>query len=388
MAERHCLNERAVNAIKGRHLINKANIRPVAIMWENFGPSHHDRLRSAARAGRKVTGIELFSRSADYEWEPVACDGYETVTLFGSLQGAGVLSIMWRLVRAVLRSGARDVFFCHYDLPAVFLAALVLRLTGRRVFTMLDSKFDDYPRRWCRTPIKALFLRPYGGAITTGHRSRDYLRYLGMRADRIFSGYDTLDLARIRGQAGDDALPPFAERPFLVVARLIPEKNMARLLSAYAAYRRKFGTAHRLEIIGDGPLRCELEARAVSLGLGDAIIWRGAQLSQEVNQTMRRSLALILPSIQDTFGFVVLEALANGLPVIVSNRAGAVDVLVDNLINAYVVDPYSEVQMVAAMAMMSSDKAVHRAMSQAALTTCEDGDSKHFATAISALVGD
>lgn len=352
--------------------------RPIVFVWENLGPSHHDRLRAMHRAGHPVVAIQLFGKSLVYDWEGAEEPPYPVVTLAQNADALGTLALAYRLVRAIRKSGARDVFMCHYEFPSVLLAALALKLSGCRVFTMLDSKFDDYPRHWRITPLKALALKPYDGAMIASERSCAYVTYLGIRADRTAPGYDTLDLERLRGQSGGQSAPPFSERPFLAVARLIPLKNLPTAISAFARYRTEHGGKRRFTIVGSGPQEAELRQQADALGVADAIDFAGAQPSAQVTRAMAGAFALILPSFQETFGFVVLEAMAMGLPAIVSRRAGATDELVDNLVNGFLIDPRDEQQLLAAMLLLDRDEALYRRMAQAALEASERGDAREF----------
>ena len=359
---------------------------PVAVMWENFGPSHHDRLCALAQAGMAVTGIQLFPQSRIYDWETGGSRNWHEVTLADGSGNPGAVRIAARLVAAVNASGARHVFLCHYDLPGVFLASVWLRLTGRAVFTMADSKFDDGPRSWWRGPAKRLFLAPYHGAITASLRSRDYLRHFGIPAARIALGYDTLDIRRLRDSATADDEPEFSQRPFLVVARLIPEKNLAAAIDTFAAYR-KAGGSRILELIGDGPLRAALEQHGRELGVANWIIWRGNCSSADVLSAMRRSLCLLLPSLQETYGLVIIEALAAGLPVIVSRRAGAVDILVDDGVNGLVIDPENGAQLLSAMQRLDGDEALYQQAASAAFASAMRGDTRHFVNGVQTLAG-
>ena len=105
---------------------------------------------------------------------------------------------------------------------------------------MIDSKYDDYPRVAWRERLKRLFLLPYSGALAGSERTRDYLAGLGIGYERTCTGYDTVDIARLAPprEAPTDQ-PAFGERPFLIVARLIPKKNIANSLRAFARYQRE-----------------------------------------------------------------------------------------------------------------------------------------------------
>ena len=103
----------------------------VVVMWESFGPTHHDRLRALARAGFAVDAIELTSKSSVYQWERSEAEGYRIHTLRSGRSGGGRLRVAWNLVRKTLQCGAREVLFCHYERLDVFLAAIALRIMGR-----------------------------------------------------------------------------------------------------------------------------------------------------------------------------------------------------------------------------------------------------------------
>lgn len=354
-------------------------------MWDNIRPGHDDRLRALSQAGYDLSAIELYGTSADYGWYEAFDAKYAMVTLARTGRRIGAVRLAFRIAMAVRRNGARDVLMCHYERPSIFLAACLLRLRGRRLYTMLDSKFDDYPRNWTRTMLKALLFMPYRGALVAAARSRDYAAYLGIPRSRIELGYNSLDLARLRGLAGDTPRPPFAERPFVVVARLIPKKNVAAALYAFAEYRAR-GGKRRLVIVGDGPLAGDLHETAGELGIADMVDWPGAQPSAALMQVLRGALALLLPSLEEQFGHVVVEALALGVPVIVSNNAGAVDLLVDNLVNGYVIDPKKPRELLAAMEALDRNEKLHAEMSRAALEASERGDVRHFVTAVRELV--
>jgi L-malate glycosyltransferase len=366
----------------------RGDTRPVAILWENFGPYHNDRVRAVAEAGIPVIAIELFGRSIIYDWEDLAAPAYRMVTLAKSEDDVSSLGLTLRTIRAVREAGAGDCYFCHYEYLSIFLASIWLRLTGHRVFTMISSKYDDYPRVAWREKAKRLMMLPYLGAIVAGGRSRDYVATLGIDRDKAELGYDTLDIARMASQGEQPTSEPaFVDRPFLIVARLVPKKNVPTSLRAFARYSREQQDGRRMEILGDGPLRQELETLAGELGIAELVDFRGHQDSARVSEAMRRSLALLLPSTSEQFGLVVNEAFANGLPGIISSQCGATDVLLDDGENGIVVDPHSEDQLHVAMTTIGTDEALWRSMSAAAREAAPRGDVRVFVRAVKSLSG-
>jgi len=362
--------------------------KPIAIMWENFGPYHHDRVRALSDAGIPVVAIQLFGRSGTYKWDESDTPAYPMKTLADSPGDLSILSLARKLVGAVRESGAGDCYFCHYEYPAVFLAAAWLRLRGHRVYTMVASKYDDYARVAWREKAKRLMMLPYLGAVVGSERSRDYLASLGIGHDKTLTGYDTLDTGRLASQGDAPAREPeFADRPFLIVARLIPKKNVPNSLRAFARYSREQNDNRRLEILGYGPLREELEALARELGIAGLVDFRGQVDSVQVSEAMRNSLALLLPSTSEQFGLVVNEAFANSLPAIISRQCGAADVLLDDGKNGFAIDALSEDELHAAMTRIGTDEALWRRMSVAARKTAPRGDVAKFVEAVEALSG-
>ncbi len=165
------------------------------------------------------------------------------------------LSFLQRL-RAYMRhvwAAEEDVYFlCHYERPEVFLTAVVLRLRGRRVFVMNDSKFDDYQRYIFREVGKSIMYIPYSGALVSGTRSASYLRFLGLRG-KIELGYDTIDAEQ--GKEGARPLPAGLKPKsfFITIGRLVERKNIEIVIRAFAASCREREHTIDLVVVGEGP---------------------------------------------------------------------------------------------------------------------------------------
>lgn len=110
---------------------------------------------------------------------------------------------------------------------------------------------------------------------------------------------------------------------FVSVGRLVPIKNFDKLIPAFA--KADLGEKARLNIIGDGPERNNLEKMVVATGLKDKVLFHGAATRDKIAEKFHDSDAFILLSEKETFGVSMVEAMYTGLPVISSRCGGPED---------------------------------------------------------------
>jgi glycosyltransferase involved in cell wall biosynthesis len=127
---------------------------------------------------------------------------------------------------------------------------------------------------------------------------------------RRFDAAHRSDALRAQWGAGPDDLV------VTCVGRLAPEKNLATLVTAFEAIRRDQPRA-RLVLVGDGPMRKELEARCP-----DAI-FAGLRMGDDLATHYASADLFLFPSITETFGNVTTEAMASGLAVVAFDYAAA-----------------------------------------------------------------
>lgn len=109
-------------------------------------------------------------------------------------------------------------------------------------------------------------------------------------------------------------------RTLVCVARLSPQKGIPLLIEAAALVAQTYD--FHLTILGDGPLRPQLEAQIADLNLGDVVTLSGWCDPQSVWRAMLAARALVLPSFAEGLPIVIIEALALGRPVIATQIAG------------------------------------------------------------------
>ena len=124
---------------------------------------------------------------------------------------------------------------------------------------------------------------------------------------------------------GDDRSPVI-----LFVGSIIQRKGVDYLIEAAPRVFARH-TDYRLVLIGEGPLDRELERRAQFLGVGDKVELLGALSPDHVRDWMQRSILLVLRSVEEGLGVVLIEALACGTPCIATNVGGIPDIIHDQV---------------------------------------------------------
>jgi glycosyltransferase involved in cell wall biosynthesis len=175
-----------------------------------------------------------------------------------------------------------------------------------------------------------LLLRQYAAFLVVGASNREFYRRAGVPEERLFFAPHCVDHDRFAAQA--DELRPRREAlragfglpaeacVFLFCGKLIAKKRPLDLLEAFARVHARHPDA-RLLVVGDGELRPALAARAGALGV--PVACAGFLNQSEIARAYVAADALVLPSdYGETWGLVVNEAMACGLPAIVSERVG------------------------------------------------------------------
>lgn len=128
---------------------------------------------------------------------------------------------------------------------------------------------------------------------------------------------------------------PSEEPPVVLsIGRLMEEKDHAVLLDAFARVAEKF-PVWRLRIVGDGPLRTELERRIARLGLGMRVEMPG--FTRDVGTAYAKARFVVLPSRYESFGMVAAEALATGRPVLSFDDCAGIAEIVESGVNGLLV---------------------------------------------------
>ena len=366
----------------------------VAILFDNFGPYHLARLKAASGVC-DVLAVEFGISSAEYDWKASDVEGVKSVALNnqGASRDLSTEEFQKRLFHVLDDYKPEVLVVPGWGYRGALMALRWGLLHRAPVICMSESTQWDEARNPIKEWIKRRIIGLFSAALVGGTPHRAYMQELGMPLDRIFLGYDAVDNGffetegavtdakqrlgqprlKSKGVSGDllNRKSPY----LLASARFIEKKNLPRLLRAYAMYRGKAQEKAKFErlkainetasgsiapwdliLLGDGHLRPELEKLRSHLGLEDCVQMPGFKQYEELPAYYALAGAFIHASTTEQWGLVVNEAMASGLPVLVSNRCGCASDLLRESENGWTFDPTNEEQIADLMLRIASDE--------------------------------
>ena len=352
----------------------------VVVIWIDWYAYHVARFRgleSAPTLAGRCVGIELVGgigvhAGLKFREELPADLSIETLLPDVSWREANKLQLARMLwVRLSQLSPKVVLVPGYYTLPAI-AAALWARVHGSTSVLMTESTAYDHQRVGWKERLKSLGMRLlFGWAVSGGKAHVEYLRQLGFREDRIADAYDVVDnemfrlgAAACREQSAIEYGLPSTPY-FVYVGRLAPEKNVAVLLESWLSYRARGGT-WPLMLVGDGPEAASLKTRASASAFAADVHFPGLRASHELPPYYAFAGCFVLPSSREPWGLVVNEAMASGLPVLVSDRCGCGPDLVVQGLNGFTFDPADASGLTALLARMEALPADQRGRMAAA----------------------
>ena len=241
-----------------------------------------------------------------------------------------LLALFRRLQPAIVHS--RNLAGLDSLLPAT-LSGTRCKIHGEHGRDVADLDGSNRKYQWLRRMHKPLinYYVPLSKDLETYLRTR-----IGVPAARIRQIYNGVDTRRFRPPAnGRQILPTgnFATADSVVigtVGRLQAVKDQLGLIDAFAQLLRSapdLRTVARLAIVGDGPLREQLDARIRDQHIGEYVWLAGAR--DDVADLLRGFDIFVLPSLAEGISNTILEAMASALPVIATRVGGNGELIVD-----------------------------------------------------------
>lgn len=180
---------------------------------------------------------------------------------------------------------------------------------------------------------------------------------------------------------------PSPGKHLIFVGRLAPIKGISVLLDAFAMTRGAHPDA-QLTLVGDGPLRADLEAQAERLNLGDAVTFTGYVGMEEVSKRLAAADIFVLPSFAEGVPVVLMEAMAARMPVLGPKVAG-VEELIEEGVSGFVIPPGDVETLAARIDALFADTTRRAEMGRAGRAKVEaEFNGMSEATRLAALFAD
>ena len=359
----------------------------VAILFDNFGPYHLSRLRAAAEVC-ELLAVEFGASSDEYAWKREQVAGLTSVTLnsTGPVSRMSDESFRKALAKALWDFQPEVVFVPGWGSGRA-LQSLQWCLE-HRIPAVVMSESTPWDATRSRFPewVKSRLLSLFSSALVGGASHVRYLELLGFSPQRIFTGYDAVDNAFFAAEVS--GIPPKngEKRSFLASARFVPKKNLTFLLTAYARYRSRSLQAGLnpwdLILLGDGPLRPQLESLATELELEGSLQMPGFVQYPDLPRWYAKASCFVHASLIEPWGLVVNEAMASGLPVLVSRPCGCAADLVREGVNGWTFDPMDQKALVDLMIRTAAAPNQLASMGEASRCLIGEWGTERFASGV------
>ncbi|MFV8819258.1 glycosyltransferase [Haliea sp. E17] len=292
---------------------------------------------AGAKVREQMGPLEVYRyRYFPQQWERLAYEGgilpnLRRQPLLALLIPFFLASQLW-LVCRLLRRNDYDVIHAHWVIPQAFVALLARALVRRKTPLVVTSHGGDLfaLKGPVFSRLKHLIVRHAQHLTVVSSAMRDKAIGLGVPAGKV-------SVIPMGVDAQNTFVPPprGARREGLIfVGRLVDKKGVEYLLQAMPAVRQQHSDA-RLDIIGDGPLRGELEQLVHRLGLQATVHFLGSIPNTAIPAKLQEARIAVVPSVvtdngdQEGAPVAVMEVMACECTTIVSDYPGARDLIED-----------------------------------------------------------
>jgi glycosyltransferase involved in cell wall biosynthesis len=300
--------------------------------------------------------------------------------------GSGFTYLSPRIVGSLLRFRPQVVFADSFRIWTI-LALLLKPLGGWRVILAYEGSSPgvDYLHSPLRLWLRRLMVRAADAYITNSQAGAMYLiEVLGAQKDRVFaSPYEVPDIQAMLADPTGVQLPQ--GRPlFLFVAHTVPRKGLSGLLEACVRLKQEGFTDYQVVAVGDGEQREELMAFVQYHGLAQVSLPGRVEYGQ-LGAYFEQADVFVFPSLEDTWGTVVLEAMLFAKPVLCSCWAGTAELIREGE-NGFGFDPYHPEQLAQRMREFIEDPLRATVMGQEAKRTMAAYSPQTIASSLQEVV--
>ncbi|MBC7407532.1 MAG: glycosyltransferase family 4 protein [Arcicella sp.] len=270
----------------------------------------------------------------------------------GILEDVGLWQRITGIIKAIRVFKPDIVNLTGYYDYASWAVLFYCKMSSIKTILSNESTADDHARNKFKEFFKSLIIKQFDGYFNFGTLSKNYLLGLGAKSEKMLANRNCVDNKALKS-IYQNCLPKRIERQkslnlasknFIFVGRLIDYKNLFLFLEAFRIAQSKLNEDWGIIILGDGEQKSDLQQFVKEKDIQHVCFQQGVSFRQ-VPEYLALSNALVLPSYSEPWGLVVNEAMACGLPVIVSEKCGCAIDLIKNGENGYIFSPNNVEQL-------------------------------------------
>lgn len=332
--------------------LKEAGVLRVLVVTNILSPYRIPLFNALAERGElEIKVVLLAETEANREWRvknpPAQFDWHVLPGMHRFLAARELhVHLNWGLRRVIKRFRPDVVITSGYDNLAYWMALFYAKALHKPLILWFESSLlSARYKEGIVFRAKRYFVRQAAAYVAFGTKASECLVALGADPAKVSIGFNTVDMKWFRKKAMEtrqqsslvverSKYPPFM---LLYVGQLIERKNVKFLLEALKRLR---DPDLGLFVVGSGPLNQELMSFCHVHQIPN-VYFEGFKQQNELPLYYALADVLVLPSIREVWGLVVNEALASGLYVLCSNRAGAAYDLIKEGWNGRTFDPYN-----------------------------------------------
>ncbi|MGA9378285.1 MAG: glycosyltransferase family 4 protein [Phormidium sp.] len=289
--------------------------------WKGYAPGLEDSFKVEVLGDRKI--IPLIQSSTSY--------------------GSNFTSLPLTIVNRLFKFKPDVIFSNSFGVWTIL--ALLFKPVGKWKVVIAyegSSPGVDYRNSAPRLAVRRAMVQAADACITNSQAGKAYLiEILKAKVDRVFAKpYEVPDPKALLeyDQNTDFNFSQLQQPIFLFVGSVESRKGINFLLEACAILEKQQIHNYTLLVVGDGTQREELESFCRSANLTEQVKWLGRIDYGKLGTFFRNANIFVLPTLEDTWGVVVSEAMVLGKPILCSKWAGASEIVLDGE-NGYIFDP-------------------------------------------------
>lgn len=284
------------------------------------------------------------------------------------------------IICQLIRNKFDIVISSGWDSFASQASFFICKLLGKPFILWSESTINE--KSWRRTvslPLVKFMVRHSDAYIAIGTRAREYFTCLGAKLQKIFVAYSTVDIECFKNKSNilkekrnklKEKMGIKTNGVITYSGQLIERKGLFYLLQAYKKLRNDCQDVSLL-ILGYGPQEKRLKEICKEENI-ENVFFTGFIEYNDLPTYYVVSDLLVLPSLEETWGLVINEAMACGLPIITTDKVGASVDLVKEGINGYIIEEKNIAQLYEAMKKIVLNLSLQKKMGEQSRKIIED----------------